>query len=293
MTRPALTSLQRSLMGWGEQVRRDLPWRRSRDPWEILVAELMLQQTQVDRVVPRYLDFLASFPTPAACASAPPAEVLRAWEELGYNRRAVNLHRAATAIVEQYDGVVPDELDRLLALPGVGPYTARAILAFAYEQDHGVVDTNAARFLSRAVEGQRLTPRDAQRLADDQLPEGEGWAWNQAVLDLGATICTKRSPRCGLCPLRGDCAWARAGFPYPDPVEGSAGASGRQSRFDGSDRQGRGRIVQALRTGPVEITRLPDVAGWCDEPERAQRVADGLVLEGLAEYVDGQLSLPA
>lgn len=293
MTRPALTSLQRSLLDWGEQVRRDLPWRQSRDPWEILVAELMLQQTQVDRVVPRYLDFLELFPTPTACASAPPAEILRAWAGLGYNRRAINLHRAAAVIVEAHGGEVPEDLDLLLALPGVGPYTARAILAFAFERDHGVVDTNAARLLSRAVHGERLTPRQAQRLADEQVPDGEGWAWNQAVFDLGAAVCTKRSPRCGACPLRGDCAWARAGFPYPDPVEGSAGATGRQSRFDGSDRQGRGRIIQALRTGPIEVDRLPDVAGWSDEPERTQRVADGLVIEGLAEYVDGQLSLPA
>jgi len=291
-TRPAPTDLQRSLLSWGEQVRRDLPWRRSRDPWAILVAELMLQQTQVDRVVPRYLELLERFPTPEACAAVSSAEVVRAWAGLGYNRRAINLHRAATAIVEHHGGQVPGDLGALLELPGIGPYTARAILAFAFEEDHGVVDTNAARFLSRAVAGQRLGPRVAQQLADEQVPAGEGWAWNQAVLDLGATVCTKRVPRCDVCPLRDACAWARNGFPYPDPAEGSAGSTGRQSRFDGSDRQGRGRIVQALRTGPVEIGRLPDVAGWSDDPERARRVADGLVIEGLAEYVDGQLSLP-
>ncbi len=292
-THPALTARQRDLLAWGEQVRRDLPWRRTRDPWAILVSELMLQQTQVDRVVPRYEAFLERFPTPADAAAAAPGEILRAWEGLGYNRRAVNLHRAATAIVEEHGGELPDDLDALIALPGIGPYTARAVLAFAFEQDPGVVDTNAARFLARAVAGERLTARAAQRLADGEVPAGEGWAWNQAVLDLGATVCTKRSPRCGECPLRSQCAWAREGCPFPDPAEGSAGTSGRQSRFEGSDRQGRGRIVQALRTGPIEVVRLPDVAGWCDEPERARRVADGLVVEGLAEYVDGQLALPA
>ncbi len=290
---PLTTPLRRRLLAWGEQVRRDLPWRRTRDPWAILVSELMLQQTQVDRVVPRYLAFLERFPDPAACADAAPGEVLRAWEGLGYNRRALNLHRAATAIVAAHGGQVPAELDLLLALPGVGPYTARAVLAFAFERDHGVVDTNAARFLSRAVAGERLSPRRAQVLADAQVPEGHGWAWNQAVLDLGAMVCTKRAPDCGGCPLRTGCAWAVAGFPAPDPAVGTAGASGRQSTFEGSDRQARGRIVQALRTGPIEVVRLPDVAGWTDDPERAHRVADGLVGEGLAEYVDGQLALPA
>jgi A/G-specific adenine glycosylase len=283
----------RALLRWGSRVRRDLPWRRTRDPWAILVSELMLQQTQVARVLPRYEAFLAAFATPAACAAAAPGEVLRRWEGLGYNRRALNLHRAAARVVDDHGGTLPDDLDALLALPGIGPYTARAVLAFAFERDHGVVDTNAARFLARAVAGRRLAPREAQQLADAQVPAGEGWAWNQAVLDLGATVCVKRSPRCDDCPIRTSCAWFVAGRPAPDPAEGSAGTSGRQSTFEGSDRQGRGRLVQALRTGPVELDRVADVAGWADDPDRALRVADGLVVDGLAEYVDGQLSLPA
>jgi A/G-specific adenine glycosylase len=281
------------LLAWGEEVRRDLPWRRTRDPWAVLVSELMLQQTQVSRVEPRYTAFLEQFPTPQACAAAPVGEVLRSWEGLGYNRRALNLHRAAVEITETHGGRLPDDLDALMALPGIGPYTARAVLAFAFERDHGVLDTNAARFLSRAVAARRLAPREAQDLADELVPLGRGWDWNQAVLDLGATVCVKRSPRCEICPLADACAWAGAGWPDPDPADGSAGSSGRQSAFAGSDRQGRGRLVQALRTGPIEVVRLADAAGWPDDPERARRVAEGLVSEGLAEIVDGQLALPA
>jgi A/G-specific adenine glycosylase len=281
------------LMRWGEATRRDLPWRDTRDPWAVLVSELMLQQTQVARVAPRFTAFLEELPTPRACADAPVGRLVELWDGLGYNRRAVNLHRAATIMVEEHDGEIPADLDDLLALPGVGPYTARAVLAFAFEQDHGVLDTNAARFLARAVAGRALKPREAQELADELVPMGRAWAWNQAVLDLGATICTKRGPRCDDCPIGPHCSWAVSHFEPPDPAEGTAGASGPQSRFDGSDRQGRGRLVQALRTGPVDVERLADVAGWPDEPDRASRVADALVGEGIAEYADGCLSLPA
>jgi A/G-specific adenine glycosylase len=258
----------------------------------VLVSELMLQQTQVARVAPRFEAFLERFPTPASCARARASEVVRLWEGLGYNRRAVHLHRAAQEITAQHGGRLPESLDDLLALPGIGPYTARAVLAFAFERDHGVLDTNAARFLSRAVAGRRLAAREAQDLADELVPLGRGWEWNQSVLDLGAQVCVKRRPRCEACPLQPSCAWARAGFVAPDPAEGSAGTSGRQSTFAGSDRQGRGRLVQALRTGPVELGRVAEVAGWPDDPDRAQRVVHALVAEGLAEVVDGQLALP-
>ena len=277
-------------MAWSAASRRDLPWRRTRDPWAILVSEIMLQQTQVARVEPRYREFLEAFPTPAACAAAPVAEVVRLWAGLGYNRRAVNLHRAAQAVVADHDGVLPDDLGALLALPGIGPYTARAVLAFAFERDHGVVDTNAARFLARAVVGAQLTGAVVQREADAIVPPRQGWAWNQAVLDLGATVCTKRAPRCGQCPVASQCAWQAAGG--PDPAEGSAGVSIPQSRFEGSDRQGRGRIVAALRTGPIALERVADVTGWGDDPARVRRIADALVRDGLAEYADGALVLP-
>jgi len=253
----------------------------------------MLQQTQVARVVPRYDEFLARFPDPAAMAAAPVADVVRAWAGLGYNRRAVNLHRAATEIVARHDGRLPASLADLVALPGVGPYTARALLAFAYELDVGVVEVNSARVLARAVAGGPLGAAAAQALADALVPAGQGWAWNQAMLDLGATICTKVAPRCGACPLQACCAWSTPqGALLPDPAVGSAGCGRRQSTFAGSDRQGRGRLVEALRCGPVRRDGLAEAAGWPDDPDRAARVAVGLVADGLALQVGQVLHLP-
>ena len=252
----------------------------------------MLQQTQVPRVVGRYEGFLARFPTPAGCAAATTGDVVRAWAGLGYNRRAVNLHRAAGVMVAQHDGQVPDQLDALLALPGVGPYTARAVLVFAFERDLGLVDTNAGRFVARAGAGHRLDARDAQAVADSLVPPGRAWAWGQAVFDLGARVCTRREPACGRCPVSGHCAWFGAGRPDPDPVTGSAGIATPQSTFAGSDRQGRGRLVDALRRGPVASARAADVAGWPDDPGRAQRIVDQLVADGLARLDGEELSLP-
>lgn len=286
-------TLTDELLTWGQAHRRDLPWRRTRDPWAILVSELMLQQTQVARVEPRYHAFLDRFPTPQVCAAASVGDVIEAWAGLGYNRRAVNLHRCARVLVSEHQGALPTDLDRLLALPGVGPYTARAVLVFAFERDHGVLDTNAARFLARAVAGRPLRRPEGQALADERVPPGRAWEWNQAVLDLGATVCTKRAPRCDVCPIAGHCAWRRGDPPGPDPAHGSAGTSGRQSRFDGSDRQGRGRLVDALRTGAVALEATPSIAGWPDEPERTHRAVAGLVGDGLAEIVDGMLVLPS
>lgn len=282
-----------ALLTWFDGAARDLPWRRTRDPWAVLVSELMLQQTQVARVVPKWEAFLAALPTPGACASAPVGEVVRLWQGLGYNRRAVNLHRAAEAMVERHGGRVPDDLEALLALPGVGPYTARAVLAFAFERDVAVIDTNVSRLLARAVAGRSLRPAEAQHLADALVPPGQGWTWNQAVLDFGATICTKRAPDCGACPVADRCAWAASGYPSPDPTEGSAGASTPQSTFEGSDRQGRGRLVDALRLGPVTDEDVPGVMGWPDDPARARRVAATLVRDGLVEVDGSVLSLPA
>ena len=288
----ALSASQHALLEWSEHTRRDLPWRRTRDPWSVLVSELMLQQTQVARVVPKYEAFLDRFPTPAACAASTAADVVRLWAGLGYNRRALNLHRAAPVCVERHAGRLPTTIEELLALPGVGPYTARAVLAFAANADVGVLDTNAARVTAR-VSGRRLNAKDAQAAADAAVPSGHGWDWNQAMLDLGATVCTKRVIRCDACPLTAHCAWHLAGHPDPDPSEGSFGTSGRQSTFAGSDRQGRGRLVDALRLAPVRHEDLAVTMGWPDDPERAERIAATLVVDGLAEVApDGALSLP-
>jgi A/G-specific adenine glycosylase len=268
-----LTALQRAVLA---APRRDLPWRRTRDPWAVLVSELMLQQTQVARVVPRWEAFVARWPTPAACAADPAADVVRMWAGLGYNRRALNLHRCATAVVERHGGRLPDALGSLVSLPGIGPYTARAVLAFAHGRDVGVVDTNAARVVTRAVAGRTLSGAALQAEADEAVPPGRGWEWNQAVLDLGATVCVARRPRCEGCPLRPMCAWAIAGGPDPWP-----GAT-RQSTFEGSDRQGRGRLLDALRAGPVPTGGLAAACGWPHDAARARRVEAALVAEGFA-----------
>lgn len=277
----------------GTSRRPDLPWRATRDPWAVLVSETLAQQTQLSRVVPAYHRFLAAYPTPAACAGAPLGDVLRAWDGMGYNRRAMNLHAAARAVVADHRGRVPDGLDALLALPGVGPYTARAVLAFAFDRDVGVVDTNAGRVIARSVAGRPVRPAEAQALVDAMVPSGRGWSFGQALLDLGATVCTARAPVCHACPLRRRCRWGAAGYPEPDPARGSAGVSVSQPRFAGSDRQGRGRLVAALRAGPVAPGDVAEVAGWSGDPGRAGRVADGLVAEGLVvRDGSGTLRLP-
>jgi A/G-specific adenine glycosylase len=280
-----------TLLAWWEAAgRRDLPWRATRDPWAVLVCEVMAQQTQVARVAERWAPFLERFPTPEACAAAPVAEVLRWWSGLGYNRRALALHRCATAVVERHGGRLPSDVAALLDLPGIGPYTARAVAAFAYELDHGVVDTNSARVLARWA-GRRLSAREAQDAADSAVPAGWAWAWNQAMLDLGASVCTRRAPRCGDCPVQARCAWRSTGNPDPDPAVGSAGVSGGQSRFDGSDRQGRGRLVEALRSTDVPATAIAATMGWPDDVDRATRVAATLVADGLIEQTEGRYHL--
>lgn len=287
------TGLTRSsaVLPWWNGQRRHLPWRETRDPWAVLVCEVMAQQTQVARVAERWAPFLERFPTPAACAAAPVAELLRWWTGMGYNRRALNLHRCATEVVAHHGGQLPASLPELRALPGIGPYTARAVLAFAFELDHAIVDTNTARVLAR-WEGRRLTASEAQAAADAALPPGEAWAWNQALLDLGAQVCTRRAPRCGECPVTDRCAWALAGWPAPDPANGSAGVSSGQSRFEGSDRQGRGRLLEALRAGPVTPGQLASCMGWPEHPGRAARVAATLVADGLAVLEGEAYRLP-
>jgi A/G-specific adenine glycosylase len=281
-----------ALLAWGEGRRADLPWRATRDPWAILVSEFMLQQTQVSRVVPRFEAFVAALPTPEACAAAPRAAVVRLWDGLGYNRRAVHLHETARRIVDDHDGTVPATLDELLDLPGVGPYTARAVASLAFGADVGVLDTNAARVLARAVAGRSLARREAQRLADRLVPAGRARDWNQAVMDLGATVCRRSAPRCGDCPVADHCAWTSAGRREPDPADGTAGASRTQPRFEGSDRQGRGRLVALLRDDSLPVAEAAAAAGWPDDPDRARRIVADLIYDGLARIRDDELELP-
>ena len=285
-----------AVLAWSAGRRDELPWRQTRDPWAVLVSELMLQQTQVSRVVPRWHQFLDRFPTVTACASAPVGDVVTEWAGLGYNRRAVNLHRAAVEIVERHGGAVPQDLNELLALPGLGPYTARAVLAFAFEHDVAVVDTNVGRILARQ-RGERLTARSAQTFADDIVPIGMGWSWNQGLLDLGALICTKRAPLCGECPTATTCKWFDSGSNDPDPAIGSAAVSKGQSKFAGSFREGRARLLDVLRTGvDVAPEQFRDACGWSTREGGdidAMRAAASLVRDGLAiELCDGALSLP-
>lgn len=281
--------LTTEVVAWFATDGRDLPWRRTRDPWAILVSELMLQQTGVVRVLPRYDAFLHRFPTPAACAAATVGEVVSLWQGLGYNRRAVNLHRCATVVVEEHRGSLPATVVELLALPGIGPYTARAVLAFAHEEPVGVLDVNVTRALSRLL-GHPVTQDEADALAG-AAADGpfDAWTWNQAVMELGARICRPR-PACGECPVVTRCAWRAAGPDADDPWVRAR----PQSRFEGSDRQGRGRLVDALRRGDVAGADLPAVMGWPDDADRSHRVAVTLVADGLAvrDEATGRWSLP-
>jgi A/G-specific adenine glycosylase len=275
------------VLAWGAPRLRDLPWRRTRDPWPVLVSEVMLQQTQVARVIPRWQEFLARFPTPDACAAASLGDVLREWQGLGYPRRARHLHATAQRIVEL--GGFPRDLDGLLALPGIGPYTARAVLAFAFELDAAVVDTNIARVYAR-VTGERLTPTRVQALADDACPSGDAWVWNQCLMDMGAILCRPGRPGCHDCPVRARCVW-QGSEDEPDPAVGSSGVSGRQARFEGSDRQARGRLMMALITGSVARA---DVAAVMRRDEHtAARLLEDLIAEGLCRADRSTVRLPA
>ena len=268
------------VLAWGVPRLRDLPWRHTRDPWKVLVSEVMLQQTQVARVIPRWHSFVERFPTHAACAAAPLGDVLREWQGLGYPRRARNLHATAQRVTEL--GGFPRDLDGLRALPGIGQYTARAVMAFAFELDAAVVDTNIARVYAR-VAGERLTPKRVQALADEHCPSGDAWVWNQCLMDLGAVLCRPRDPACIDCPIRARCSWA-GDTGRPDPAVGSSGVSTKQGRFEGSDRQARGRLLKAVGDGPVVLTDVASVMQR--DAATAQRLVADLVSDGLC-ILDG------
>jgi A/G-specific adenine glycosylase len=280
-----------AVLAWYAAHARDLPWRRTDDPWAVLVSEVMLQQTPVARVLPAYGAWLSRWPTPRALAADAPGEAVRQWGRLGYPRRALRLHGAAVAITARHGGVVPHDLDALLALPGVGAYTARAVASFAYGQRHAVVDTNVRRVVARAVAGQAEAgpPSTARDLAavETLLPYDGAATFGVAVMELGALVCTARTPRCPDCPLRDACAWRLAGCP---PYEGPRAA--RQA-FEGTDRQARGALLAVVRdaTGPVPRETLD--GAWPHAVQRA-RALDGLVADGLVEPTrDGRFTLPA
>ena len=289
LDREFVRKVNRALLAWYAATARPLKIRERSDPYSVLVSEVMLQQTQVPRVLPKWLAFMEAFPTPEECAASPLGDVLRMWQGLGYPRRARNLHATAGAVTAA--GGFPSTLDGLLTLPGVGQYTARAVLAFAFEADAAVVDTNIARVYAR-VAGNRLTAREVQALADEAMPSGESWAWNQSLMDLGAVLCRPAAPACGECPLRDACAW-RGSDTVPDPAVGSAGVSGRQARFEGSDRQARGRLMKALTVGSVRAADLPAVIGR--SAGEAERLVAGLVADGLVVVLaepPGAVALP-
>lgn len=281
-----------AVLSWYRTNARDLPWRRAGfSAWGTLVSEFMLQQTQVSRVVPILLDWLERWPTPADLAAVPPAEVLRAWGRLGYPRRALALHRCATAIAEQHGNRVPEEVDQLLALPGIGDYTARAIAVFAYGHRHPVVDTNVRRVIARAELG-RAAPtapnarRDLPAMAE-LLPAGRDDAatFNAALMEIGAVVCVAAGPRCDACPLAATCRWRAAGHPA-GPV-----GTRRQVPFADSNRQWRGRVMAELRVSHVPVTD-DELATIIPDAELRTRILASLRADGLVEVAAAGWTLP-
>ncbi|MFB9239957.1 A/G-specific adenine glycosylase [Plantactinospora siamensis] len=280
------TKLATLAISWYDDNARDLPWRvPGVGAWPILISEAMLQQTPVARVLPVWRQWVDRWPEPAGLAAETPGEAIRMWGRLGYPRRALRLHECATALLTRHGGRVPEDLDELLALPGIGSYTARAVAAFAYGQRHPVVDTNVRRLVARAVAGEpdagpATRPADLVATAELLPPEPAVAARaSAAFMELGALICTARSPRCGGCPLAGSCSWFGAGRPAVP-----TGPTRRPQRYAGTDRQVRGLLLAVLRdsSGPVPTQRLDLV--WSDEVQRSRALA-GLVQDGLVELV--------
>jgi A/G-specific adenine glycosylase len=291
--RERLIRFQGTLLAWYRSNGRQLAWRHTRDPYRVLVSEVMAQQTQAARAEQAYLRFVERFPTVTDLAEATLSEVLTAWKGLGYNRRARALHQAAQSIVERHGGDVPADVDALLALPGVGPYTARAVLAFAFGQDIAPVDTNVGRVLTRALAGEPLTRRALQDLADVAVPRGRGREWSNALMDLGASLCPAANPSCHACPVAAACAWGGPeGGQGADPAAPATGGPPLSEPFAGSRRYHRGRLVDALRRGPVPTGRIAAAAQLEGAPDRLRLVVESLVADGLAEWEDGSLRLP-
>ncbi|MEO3874262.1 A/G-specific adenine glycosylase [Nonomuraea sp. B12E4] len=283
--------LHAPVLDWYEDNARDLPWRAANaTPWGVLVSEIMLQQTPVVRVLPIWHEWLTRWPTPDVLAAEQPGEAVRAWGKLGYPRRALRLHACARVITDEHDGEVPSDHATLLSLPGIGEYTAAAVASFAYGGRHAVLDTNVRRVFARAVRAEEYPPTATsaaeRRLAEALLPELGAARWGVAVMELGALVCTARSPRCADCPIAQVCAWRLAGKP---PHEGPAR---KGQTYAGTDRQCRGRLLDVLRSahGPVPKAALDAV--WDDATQR-ERALDGLITDGLAEHLDdGTYRLP-
>ena len=279
------------LVGWYRRAARDLPWRNPQvSAWQIMVSEFMLQQTPVARVEPIWVEWVARWPTPSATAAAGAADVLRAWGKLGYPRRAKRLHECATVIAADHGDVVPDDVETLLGLPGVGAYTARAVVCFAYGRRVPVVDTNVRRVVARAVHGRADAgrPSAARDHADVEslLPhDATAAVFSAALMELGATVCSARAPKCGLCPLSA-CAWREAGYPAGE------GPPRPTQRYAGTDRQVRGKLLDVLRASsePVQRTELDVV--WLTDPAQRDRALDSLLIDGLVEQTaDGLFAL--
>lgn len=309
-----VTQAQNALLQWYAREQRNLPWRATNDPYAILVSEIMLQQTQVDRVLPKYQQFLSAFPTLADLAAAPTADVISAWVPLGYNRRAISLQAIARQVIAEYGGRIPDTIAELLKLKGIGRYTAGAIACFAYYKQVATVDTNIRRVLHRmflGLEHPEPKANDAQMLslAEQVLPDGKAYDWNQALMDMGATICTSNNPLCLDCPLQATCQAYQEMSQYSLFPSGTVlrqlrkvaeqKTSYRAQPFTSSNRYFRGRIVDLLRTLPanerIAIAILgpkikpgfsPDDLVWL------QKIVDGLVRDGLLDYNEDGVRLP-
>jgi len=278
--------------GWFRRTARPLPWRKSgTSAWGTLLSEVMAQQTPVARVAPLWLEWIERWPTAADLANASPADVVRAWGKLGYPRRALNLHAAATRIRDQFGGEVPNDIGALESLPGIGNYTARAVAAFAFRQRAPVVDTNIRRVLARAVLGiaepEPPRVRADMDLMDSVLPPSakESVAVNAGIMELGAIICTARAPKCGECPIAQQCAWALAGFP-----ENAGRTRTPQKKYEGSVRQARGAILALARVGQT-ITSAAIAAAVPDQVRRYQAL-EGLLSDGLLVNVKRGFELP-
>jgi A/G-specific adenine glycosylase len=276
-----------ALLGWYDINRRDLAFRRTTDPWAVLVSEVMAQQTQAARAAEAWTRFMALFPTPGSLAAATPATVIREWRGLGYNRRALALRRAAIAIVEEHGGNVPDTVEALIALPGIGPYTARAVLAIAFGKPVAALDVNIRRVVGRAFLPAAIAPRDVQAAADALVPIDRAADWTHALMDIGAAFCRPRAPRCDDCPLRTACLFALAGG-----AESAAGTGAKRPaavRFESTSRWLRGRILDRLRDAEGWIT-FEGAIGAHDSIAVRESIAK-LAAEGMIELVDGRARL--